>query len=499
MSLIAQALRELDRRDNGHDNSVSDMPRVRTLVRPAIPEAPRRRVRQWLLFVFALALAGKALAMIGGGHNDRAFITNHASEVPDHLSQRLQTVKAPVPEENSIEKNASSDSGQSFKTSPDVIFAKLTLEGSQQGARLLVTTDQPVGYRVVETESNNIASRKIFIDLPGVGSFESAGTIRNEPVRELSAIHLDGNTRITVEFDHDATYRIDSTEHDSSQQLALNFARNTPDVPAMTSAGPPGDEEPVKVGAPLISSKRITPQEPETVKPDLELQPQRDNDAEPLIAATPPPIAKERPVVERELKPEILVEQVGESEWKAVREALATGDHVAAKNALQAVLARAPDDYEALETLSSLYLSSGQSMQVVQLLRVAGERGYLNSTLGQTYARALIGMNQSVDAIEILRRTAPTNIAANSAHYELLANAYQRTRDFRQAGDIYHRLLRSDDSRADWWAGLGVCFDNSNNYRDARVAYQRALAIGSGLQPGLVQYLDTRIQQLEGA
>ena len=113
----------------------------------------------------------------------------------------------------------------------------------------------------------------------------------------------------------------------------------------------------------------------------------------------------------------------------------------------------------------------------------------LSSALRQVQARLLMHQGNVAQAISTLEYSSPS-MEESPEYYALLASFYQRSGQSEKAFDQYSQLIQSNETIADWWAGLGVSADQLKQSRQAKFAYQQALEL-----PGLNMALDSYIRQ----
>lgn len=109
-------------------------------------------------------------------------------------------------------------------------------------------------------------------------------------------------------------------------------------------------------------------------------------------------------------------------------------------------------------------------------------------------ARALLATSGAPSALAELKKSIP-ELSDWPDYHTMLATLYQQTGQPAQAATIWGKLLQLDNSRADWWAGLGIALDSERRVAGAREAYRQAMML-SGLNPPLRQYVAQRLSTL---
>ena len=97
-------------------------------------------------------------------------------------------------------------------------------------------------------------------------------------------------------------------------------------------------------------------------------------------------------------------------------------------------------------------------------------------------------------AIETLASALP-DIREHTAYYVLLASYYQRFSEPEKAVQTYTTLLEYDDHVANWWAGLAISSDRTQQWDQARFAYQQALRLPE-LNTKIIPYAQKRLLEL---
>lgn len=117
--------------------------------------------------------------------------------------------------------------------------------------------------------------------------------------------------------------------------------------------------------------------------------------------------------------------------------------------------------------------------------------------LRQLKARWYVAKEEPNLALYTLRESLPT-LESYPEYYALLAAYYQRFGFAAKAAETYGRLLEYDNESANWWAGLAIALDSSQQYKEAVNAYQQALETPN-LSPELIEYIENRLSLLTDA
>lgn len=102
-------------------------------------------------------------------------------------------------------------------------------------------------------------------------------------------------------------------------------------------------------------------------------------------------------------------------------------------------------------------------------------------------ARAALAKGDSLGPVIARLSASLPALEAEPDYYVTLASLLQQQGEAARSAQIWGELLKFDNSRADWWMGLGIALDTSQRKQDARSAYQQALRL-PGLQAALADY-----------
>lgn len=143
---------------------------------------------------------------------------------------------------------------------------------------------------------------------------------------------------------------------------------------------------------------------------------------------------------------------------------------------------------EKTEGLLASQLLADQRVEELALLFEAADKP-LNAVLRQVKARWLMAQGEQALALSVLESALP-DMEEIPEYFALLASLYQRSGQALKAFEQYSELIQSNETVADWWAGLGVSAEQLKQPRQAKFAYQQAVSL-----PGLNRALDRYIRQ----
>ena len=176
--------------------------------------------------------------------------------------------------------------------------------------------------------------------------------------------------------------------------------------------------------------------------------------------------------------------------------ALQSGDVTRAMDLLSQTLMREPRHLQARESLAGLLLQQGDTRTANKLLLDGIDLHPGHTTFLKLYAKQLYEAGDIHHALAYLRKTTPA-ITDDPDYYALLAAVLQRGKYFREAGEIYQRLLAIRPENGVWWMGLGISLEGMGERADALQAYMNA-GRDRSLEGGLRRYVSNRIRILGG-
>ena len=141
--------------------------------------------------------------------------------------------------------------------------------------------------------------------------------------------------------------------------------------------------------------------------------------------------------------------------------------------------------------LTTIYLSQKDFVKANAVLLPLEEKFASHANVKMARARLSMARGESAKAVEVLMRNKPA-INQHADYYELLANAARQAGEYPLAEEVYRGLVAEDDSRGDWWVGLGIVQDAQAKTQQAGVSYRRAL-LSQKIKPALRDYAQKRL------
>lgn len=149
---------------------------------------------------------------------------------------------------------------------------------------------------------------------------------------------------------------------------------------------------------------------------------------------------------------------------------------------------------EARGLLATLILSTGNYSEAKGVITDGLAIHPQNTGLRKLQSRLLISEGKADQAVSILQSNTPA-VVKDPEYYELLASAYQQTRDYERSAKTYYQLLQHSREVPRWWVGMGYALEQSQHYTEARDAYLSALKV-VGIDPSLKSYAEQRAKAL---
>ena len=173
---------------------------------------------------------------------------------------------------------------------------------------------------------------------------------------------------------------------------------------------------------------------------------------------------------------------------------MASGNRQAAKTQLMAFIDEHDSDVKSRALLASLLMQDGNMAGANALL--TDDKVSESSHLRRLKAHWLTQAGQPNEAVALLNSARP-DIAADPEYHVLLAALYQQQGFSSEAVATYAELLSYNPDVADWWVGMAIALDSSQQYPSAKKAYQKALKM-EGLRFELADFAKQRLATLGG-
>ncbi len=165
-----------------------------------------------------------------------------------------------------------------------------------------------------------------------------------------------------------------------------------------------------------------------------------------------------------------------------------------AKTQLMAFIDKYDVDVKSRALLASLLMQDGNMAGANALL--TDDKVAQSSHLRRLKAHWLAQGRQPDEAIALLNSARP-DIASDPEYHVLLAALYQQQGFSSEAVATYAELLSYNPNMADWWVGMGIALDSSQQYPSAKKAYEKALTM-EGLRYELADFAKQRLATLGG-
>lgn len=210
---------------------------------------------------------------------------------------------------------------------------------------------------------------------------------------------------------------------------------------------------------------------------------------------------------DEDLDPDPLIEQqssltkranqlsIDRQAYKDGMKMLRRGDLQAADVSFREALRENPIFIEARLQLIDVLLRQGRQDVAMEELRSGLTSVPGDAMLRKKYARFLFDGQSYDEAIVLLRKPPVPEVGKDPEYHALLAALLREAGQFREASEVYARLLQVRPDEPLWWLGLAVSMDQTGETEQARLAYRRAMSL-PGLAPHLQNYIQSRLEVL---
>ncbi|MCP4475626.1 MAG: tetratricopeptide repeat protein [Gammaproteobacteria bacterium] len=188
-------------------------------------------------------------------------------------------------------------------------------------------------------------------------------------------------------------------------------------------------------------------------------------------------------------EPTITKEQRLANQYNQAMENIHSGHDDRAIASLTDILNQSPDYKNARVTLAAVLIRHQQTARAETVLQAGLKQTPKDPDYAKLTAHILVQQGRTTQALQLLTYAKPKNIDANVNYFALMASLYMQEQDYRNAKNIYQRLVTQDPLNATWWAGLGIAADKLGLTVEAHNAFARANKIGD-LSPALQSYID---------
>lgn len=217
------------------------------------------------------------------------------------------------------------------------------------------------------------------------------------------------------------------------------------------------------------------------------------NRTKPSISITPPlgktgiskkTIATTKIIIKKILSPT----KQAEKNYQAAISQSQSGSTSDAIKQFQAILAKTPD-YKPARLALAITLIKQEKTQKAQIVLSTGlQQNPSYTPYAELQAHILAQHNQVPEALAILSKAKPASISSNPNYFAFMAALYLQQAQYQHAAALYQQLTIFNAKKADWWAGLSISMQKSDQTEKAQQAYERAKEAGN-LSPELAEYL----------
>ncbi|MGQ0579347.1 MAG: tetratricopeptide repeat protein [Betaproteobacteria bacterium] len=267
-------------------------------------------------------------------------------------------------------------------------------------------------------------------------------------------------------------------------------------LPARSAAASP-PPEPVPLAAPVaapIAAPVAPPVAAPIAAPIAADPPAPAATADSATVAAAQPAAAESPSsIDKKMR-EMTAQQRAEAAFRSGVAQLQDGRAIAAEVSFREALKVDPTHVSARQALLGLLLDGGRNDEAEKLLRQALELNPRQPRHAMVLARLEVDRGEVSGAINTLVAALPY-VQSNPEYYAFLAAVLQRDGRHRDAVNYYRTALQSSPGNVVWLMGLGMSLRATEQFADAREAFQRA-ADSKQLNPELQALVERQLREL---
>ncbi|MFC4653416.1 MULTISPECIES: tetratricopeptide repeat protein [Rheinheimera] len=299
-----------------------------------------------------------------------------------------------------------------------------------------------------------------------------------------------------------------TAEDEPLRQQAASAQRTVPEAPVELTPVTPLPAAPLaETGAttaepaqnPIaepVQAEQATAPEPEAEEPVAEAQvsaaeAETEWSQEPALSTAAPVKAPSLSIEKVELslseQQSLLVQQA--------RKAENAGQLMQALQLWQKAAALLPTEAEPYLQQSRLWQIQGNHAAAEQVLQQAVEQGNQDPNLLMALAGLAVRQQRWQDAVTVLN--AAPDFSQHPDFYALKAAALQKTGQHAQAIGLFQQLARLQPQQARWWLGMALSFDALAQREQALLAYRQAENQGISLAADSLNFVRSRIAELE--
>lgn len=172
-----------------------------------------------------------------------------------------------------------------------------------------------------------------------------------------------------------------------------------------------------------------------------------------------------------------------------------SGNQQEAVDILMKLLQTYPDYHDARVTLSAIILNNGNTIEARKIVDDGLEISPDYTPLLELKSRILTSEGKIHEALLLLQSEHPEMNEAPD-YYALTAALLNRTEKYKEAADLYQKLVVINPHDGALWFGLGVALDKLGNNKEALLAYRKASMEGKLSHPALA-FLQNRLNALQ--
>lgn len=213
----------------------------------------------------------------------------------------------------------------------------------------------------------------------------------------------------------------------------------------------------------------------------------------PAADTTPVPAEPARlPLIQKQLNP-VSTEEAAEERYRKAVTLLQKGRDAQARPLLEDAIALHPGHVAAWQTLAALLSEAGRLVEAEAVLRAGRAAVPGHAWFALSLARLQAGRGDVRQAVATLQEGLGARGVEADYHATLAALLVQLDQ---HGGAVQHyrQALAAQPGESTWWVGLGLALSAQGQSREARAAYERALATG-GLSESLTGFVRAKLAE----
>jgi len=187
--------------------------------------------------------------------------------------------------------------------------------------------------------------------------------------------------------------------------------------------------------------------------------------------------------------------ELAQQNIKRAEQALANDSIPKAESLFEDVLLILPEHKSARKQLAALWFGRKSYTAALNLLSQGIALSPTDSEFRMMQARIYLQQSRNKMAFNVLNGMPQVNDVTNIEYQSLRASIAQQLNEFIAATEAYQLLADIEPATARWWLGLAVAHDSNSKFKQASLAYKKALT-KRGLSDNAENFVRQRISEL---